>query len=261
MIWQKPDSAKSCRLTNPLGFTRLTNMTMKVLSVFAEGWNGHIFFRFPADTSVIQRQGGSEMNPVNDWNKVVEFHGHSCVGLALGCRAGQTALKHLNSTRSPDEELIAIVETDNCALDALQVLTGCSMGKGNIFFRDYGKNVFTIGRRDTGQAVRIAVQTLDRILDKGFQQVRTRVMAGTANDGEKQRYHELMDEEIQRILDAPEEVLFKIEAVDLDFPAKARIFSSVTCSICGEAMMEPRARLRGGKPVCIPCSDHYSSRI
>ncbi|MEN6326090.1 MAG: FmdE family protein [Syntrophomonas sp.] len=201
------------------------------------------------------------MNLANDWNKVVEFHGHSCVGLALGFRAGQTALQHLNSARSPDEELIAIVETDNCALDALQVLTGCSMGKGNIFFHDYGKNVFTIGRRDTGEAVRIAVQTMDRILDEGFQQVRMRVMAGTASDEEKQRYRELMSEEIERILNAPEELLFKIEVVDLDFPVKARIFSSLTCSVCGEQVMEPRARLRHGKPVCIPCSDNYPSRI
>lgn len=201
------------------------------------------------------------MNQENDWSKAVEFHGHSCVGLALGYRAGLAALKHLNSLRSPDEELIAIVETDNCALDALQVLTGCSMGKGNIFFRDYGKNVFTIGRRDTGEAVRISVTKLDRILDDKFQELRNRVMSGTANDEERKLFQELMAEETQRILSAPEDVLFKIEGVDLDFPVKARLFSSLTCSICGEQVMEPRARLRDGKPVCIPCSDHYSSRI
>lgn len=201
------------------------------------------------------------MNQENTWDKAVEFHGHSCVGLALGFRAGQAALAHLHSSRSPDEELIAIVETDNCALDALQLLTGCSMGKGNIFFRDYGKNVFTVGRRDTGQAVRIAVQTLDRILDEGFQRVRTRVMSGTADDHERSLYRNLMDEEIKRILAAPEDVLFKIEAVNLDFPVKARIFSSITCSICGEQVMEPRARMRDGKPVCIPCSYYYPARI
>jgi len=70
-----------------------------------------------------------------------------------------------------------------------------------------------------------------------------------------------MAEEVQRVLDAPEEVLFKIEEVDLDFPQKARIFSSVICSICGEQVMEPRARLQNGKPVCIPCGDNYPSRI
>lgn len=201
------------------------------------------------------------MNQADTWDKCVEFHGHSCVGLALGFRAGLAALANLNSSRSPDEELIAIVETDNCALDALQVLTGCSMGKGNIFFRDYGKNVFTFGRRDNGQAVRIAVQTLDRILDNGFLGLRTRVISGQGTEQDQKQFYKLMAEETQRILNAPENDLFKIDSIILDFPSKARIFSSVTCSICGEQVMEPRARLREGEPVCIPCSDFYPSRL
>lgn len=201
------------------------------------------------------------MSVNNDWDKAVDFHGHSCVGLALGFRAGQVALERLNSLRAPDEELIAIVETDNCALDALQVLLGCSMGKGNIFFRDYGKNVFTIGRRDTGQAVRIAVKALDHVLDDEFGPLRARVFGGTASAEEVAAFRKIMDEETKRILSLPEEELFKIEAVELDFPAKARIFPSLICSLCGEQVMEPRARMRDGQPVCIPCSDYYPTRI
>jgi formylmethanofuran dehydrogenase subunit E len=191
----------------------------------------------------------------NDWDKVIEFHGHSCVGLALGYRAGKAALQRLGSKKSPDEELVAIVETDNCAVDALQVLTGCTMGKGNIFFCDYGKNAFTIGRRDTGGAVRIVGRSLDDVLGAGYQQLRGRAMSCTANELEMQRFEEIQAEAPQRILDADEEILFKIEHVQLDFPAKARIFSSVACSSCGEQVMEPRVRLRDGKLVCIPCSE------
>lgn len=227
--------------------------------MFAEDWHGLLFF--PGKHQNINDNGGITMNQDNDWAQAVAFHGHACVGLALGYRAGRLALTRLNSSRSPDEELIAIVETDNCALDALQVLTGCSMGKGNIFFRDYGKNVFTIGRRDTRQAVRIAVKTLDRILDAGFQDLRTRVMTGQGTEQDSQRFHELMAGETQRVLNASDEELFKIEEVELDFPVKARLFSSITCSVCGEQVMEPRARVRGGNPVCIPCSDEYPSRI
>ncbi|CFX19287.1 Zinc finger, DksA/TraR C4-type [Syntrophomonas zehnderi OL-4] len=201
------------------------------------------------------------MSVKNDWEKAVDFHGHSCVGLAIGFRAGQIALERLNSSRAPDEELIAIVETDNCALDSLQVLLGCSMGKGNIFFRDYGKNVFTIGRRDTGRAVRIAAKSLDHILDDEFGPLRTRVFNGTASEQELNAFQKLMAEETRRILTLTEEELFTIEAVDLDFPSQARIFPSLTCSVCGEQVMEPRARMRDGKPVCIPCSDYYPARI
>ncbi len=195
------------------------------------------------------------MRVQSDWDKVTEFHGHSCVGLALGYRAGKAALQRLDAKKSPDEELVAIVETDNCAVDALQVLTGCTMGKGNIFFCDYGKNAFTIGRRDTGEAVRIVVRSLDDVLGEGYQQLRGRATSCTANKVEVQRFEEIQAEAPQRILDADEDLLFKVERVQLDFPAKARIFSSVVCSSCGEHVMEPRVRLRNGKLVCIPCSE------
>jgi formylmethanofuran dehydrogenase subunit E len=194
----------------------------------------------------------------NDWDKAVKFHGHSCVGLALGYRAGKAALQHLGSKRSPDEELVAIVETDNCAVDALQVLTGCTMGKGNIVFCDYGKNAFTIGRRETGEAVRVVARDLDDVLGGGYQQLRGRAMGCTASESEMQLFQEIQVEAPQRILDADEDLLFKIERVQLDFPARARIFSSVACSSCGEHVMEPRARLRNGKLVCIPCSELYA---
>jgi len=191
----------------------------------------------------------------NDWDKAIEFHGHSCVGLALGYRAGKAGLRHLGSKRSPDEGLVAIVETDNCAVDALQVLTGCTMGKGNIVFCDYGKNAFIIGRRDTGEAVRVVARDLDDVLGEGYQQLRGRAMGCTASESEMQRFQEIQVEAPQRILDADEDLLFKIERVQLDFPARARIFSSVACSSCGEQVMEPRARLRNGKIVCVPCSE------
>jgi len=191
----------------------------------------------------------------NDWDKVIELHGHSCVGLALGYRAGKAGLQRLDSTKSPDEELVAIVETDNCAVDALQVLTGCTMGKGNIFFCDYGKNAFTIGRRDTGKAVRIVARSLDGVLGESYEQLRSRAMGCAASESEMQRFQETQAEAPQRILDADEDILFKIEMVQLDFPARARIFSSVACSSCGEQVMEPRARLHNGKLVCIPCSE------
>ena len=147
----------------------------------------------------------------SDWDKVIEFHGHSCVGLALGYRAGKAGLQHLNSARSPDEELVAIVETDNCAVDALQVLTGCTTGKGNILFYDYGKNAFTIGRRDTGKAVRIVGRSLDDVLGEGYEQLRSRAMGCTASESEMQRFQETQAEAPQRILDADEDVLFKVD--------------------------------------------------
>lgn len=197
----------------------------------------------------------------NDWEKAVEFHGHSCVGLALGYRAAVAGMRELGASRSADEELVAIVENDNCSVDAVQVLTGCTMGKGNLFYRNYGKNVFTFGRRDRGEAVRVAVKGPGKVLGREFEELRFQVMSGQASEEEKHRFQGLMADAPARILAAPEADLLEVKRVPLEPLPEARIFPSVTCSVCGEQVMEPRARVRDGKPVCKPCSVTYRRRI
>lgn len=51
-------------------------------------------------------------------------------------------LRELYSSRSSDVEIVVVVENDTCAVDALQVVTGCTMGKGNLIFHDYGKQAY-----------------------------------------------------------------------------------------------------------------------
>src|SRR5690242_598825 len=93
-----------------------------------------------------------------DLQKAIEFHGHFCPGLATGYRVARTALEKLGVHRSDDEELLAIVETDNCALDAIQSVLGCTIGKGNLIYKDFGKKVYTVASRKLNKAVRIVVR-------------------------------------------------------------------------------------------------------
>ena len=73
------------------------------------------------------------------WKKCVEFHGHECGGLAIGYRAALYAEKLLNLTFSDDEQVICISENDACGVDGIQVMLGCSVGKGNLLFHMTGK--------------------------------------------------------------------------------------------------------------------------
>jgi formylmethanofuran dehydrogenase subunit E len=57
-----------------------------------------------------------------------------------------------------------------------------------------------------------------------------------------------------KMLGIPDEELFSISRLKIAVPAYARIFASAKCSVCGENIMEPRARLKDGKHVCLPCS-------
>ena len=92
----------------------------------------------------------------DDFKKCIDFHGHICGGLVFGYKAAKAALEWLEENRAQDEELVAIVENDACGVDAVQVLTGCTFGKGNFIYKDYGKLAFTFFSRKTGQGVRIS---------------------------------------------------------------------------------------------------------
>ena len=60
--------------------------------------------------------------------------------------------------QAADEEVVALVETDMCGVDAIQYLTGCTFGKGNLIHKDYGKNAFTFYRRRDNKAVRMVAR-------------------------------------------------------------------------------------------------------
>ncbi|MCL6635180.1 MAG: TraR/DksA C4-type zinc finger protein [Peptococcaceae bacterium] len=193
-----------------------------------------------------------------DWEKAIEFHGHSCPGLAVGYRVAKIALKELDSIRPADEELVAIVENDACGVDAVQLLTGCSLGKGNLIYRDFGKQVYTFACRNSGRAVRISVNGSIWRGDPEYLEIRRKVFGGTASEEERKAFQQHQHDRTRRILELPEEELCTVRHVNIELPPKARIFDSHVCAQCGEPVMEPRARVKGGKIVCIPCSESYS---
>ena len=192
----------------------------------------------------------------SDWDKVITFHGHSCPGIATGYRVAKVALQKLQALRAADEELIAIVENDSCGVDAIQVLTGCTFGKGNLVFNDLGKQVYTFVCRNSGRAVRIAVKGMARRKAPSLQELRDKVYGGTASAEERKTFHDHQQERIRYILDLPDDEFCEIREIAIALPDKAKIYDSHTCAVCGEQVMEPRVRVKGGKIVCIPCAEH-----
>lgn len=192
------------------------------------------------------------------FSEVTKFHGHVCPGTAIGYHAGKIAIDKLSSSRAEDEEFLAIVENDSCSVDAIQVVTGCTFGKGNLIFKDHGKHVYTFLNRESGETIRISLNDSIDVMNPEFAQVREKVFGGTASAEDKARFEKLKNEMSQKILDMPDEELFKIEQVEIENPEEARIFQSVKCDKCGELVAEHRARVENGSIVCIPCFDDYS---
>ena len=168
-----------------------------------------------------------------DLAEAIKFHGHLCPGLVIGYLAAKAGMERLKAIRSEDEELIAIVENDSCAVDAVQVLTGCTTGKGNLFMRDYGKMVFTFAMRPSGKAVRVSLIRREK--------------PGESKQDREQR--------IEYMLSARPEELFWVHEEKIDWPATATIHENAVCEQCGEMMMDTRSRCVGGAVLCIPCAE------
>jgi formylmethanofuran dehydrogenase subunit E len=187
----------------------------------------------------------------------VDFHGHVCPGLSLGYKAAKVGIEMLNEMRAEDEELVAIVENDSCFVDAVQVLTGCTFGKGNLIYKDYGKMAVTFASRKTGKGIRIslkggAFRPQDR--QEHFELLQ-KVLNDTATEDERKRFWELHLERSRKVLESSPEELFNIEEVKIDLPPKARIVPSEVCAECGEATMQTKMVEHDGKRLCRACAE------
>lgn len=165
------------------------------------------------------------------WEDCVEFHGHACPGLAIGCRASLEAARLLGLTFSADEQVVCVTENDACGVDAIQRLLGCSVGKGNLLFKLRGKQAFSFFNRKTQKSVRLVLKPLP--------------------DAEMSR-----PKRQEYILHAPD--VFEIKPVTVKLPEKARLMPGISCAKCGETTMESMLRLENGELLCLDCVSVYS---
>jgi formylmethanofuran dehydrogenase subunit E len=142
------------------------------------------------------------------------------------------------------------VENDSCAVDAIQFITGCTFGKGNLIFHDYGKHVYSFFNRRTGQGIRISEDYRGFEGDSRFPELKKRQEAGEDVSREMQTYKM---EKTAAILHADEKEIFTSTPVTTPPPQEARIRGSVRCALCGEKFMESRGRVKNGKIVCMTC--------
>ena len=160
------------------------------------------------------------------WQQCVQFHGHSCGGLTIGFQAAYLAAEKLELSHSTDEEIVCISENDACGVDAVQVLLGCSAGKGNLLFHLRGKQAFTIWNRTSGEGIRLMLKPMPEMPRE-----------------KRQEY----------LMQADPAQLFAMMPPQIELPQSASIYESIPCQACGENAAEPFMRMQQGKAYCLDC--------
>ena len=171
------------------------------------------------------------MTQQTDFERCVQFHGHVCGGLTIGYQAARYATTLLNLTFSKDENVVCIAENDACGVDAIQVMLGCSVGKGNLLFHMTGKQAFNVYERNSGRSVRLVLRPTPKGLSK--------------------------EEALKYLTDTDPRDLFDVKPTTLKVPEQARIFDSYICDGCGEKTGANWIRLQGSKKFCLDCYESY----
>lgn len=187
------------------------------------------------------------------------LHGHKCPAMPLGLRAGAAALDALGVGRSMDGQLEAILELGDahcahCFADGVQMITGCTFGKGNIRKLGYGKFGLTLVERATGRKVRVVPRAEAQMASRQtpfFTEYRMKGIPAS------QVPAEVVEPMIQKVMNAPVDQILKVGAVE-DGPIAARAteqFAAIVCEACGDMVIEGYGRVQGPRKLCIPCRD------
>lgn len=196
-------------------------------------------------------------NYPKDFKECVEFHGHVCPGLAIGYAAVKAGQKIVQMNASEDEEIVTVVENDSCAVDAVQKLLGCTFGKGNLVFRDWGKQVYTFYDRTSGKAVRVALKG-EMPLRSTMRSLRQKIDSGIATPEEIEEFKKLRNRSITLLIKSDPSEIFEIREIDTPPPPEAVIVETRACSICGEHAMVSRMVKRGNNMICKQCEIEVS---
>ncbi len=192
-------------------------------------------------------------------DKAAVLHGHYCPGLATGVKAAHTAVKKMGVEPEGMEDVLAIMETNNCASDGVQFVTGCTFGNNSLIFRDLGKTAVTLAKRD-GEGIRFVSKpdAGDEWSDEfpEYQELFDKVVTDReATEEDEERFSKLAKKVSHHVVNLPAEDLFKIEDVEVDIPEYAPIHDSHICDNCGESVMATRTVEQDGVTLCLECAD------
>lgn len=183
-------------------------------------------------------------------DEATRIHGHICAGQVIGVRMSMLGLKaiNINDPRGVDrKKLYVFVEIDRCATDAIQTVTGCSLGKRSMNWVDHGVMAATFVNLETNKAVRITALEESRERSK--------------------KYCRDIADKYTRQLEAykimPEDELFRLQEVSVTIPPEnlpGPPIKRVQCQKCQDWVQDNREIIVDDKITCRGCAQgrYYS---
>lgn len=170
--------------------------------------------------------------------KAKEFHGEVCAGIVLGARMTVLGMKELGlNPMERTKFLIVYVEIDRCVADAIQAITGCSLGHRTLKYRPNGMFAATFVNLKTGKAVRIS------ITDKSINgKIGTPAIMGV---------------DTKYLITTPDSTMFRVQQVTVTIPPEdmpGMPVHKARCSRCNEVILDNKGSIVLGNTLCSNCA-------
>jgi len=166
--------------------------------------------------------------------KAKEFHGEICPGIVMGTRMTIAGLRELGmDPHIKIKDLIVYAEVDRCAVDAIQAITGVTLGRRTLKLMNYGIFAATFIDTRSSKAVRVSF-----------------LPAWPENPQGLMGFGKI-------VRNAPEKEVFRIQEVSVTIPPEEKPGfpnKKCMCSQCGEQIMDGKEEIIDHAPVCKKCA-------
>ena len=192
--------------------------------------------------------------------RVVDFHGHLCPELVIGCKACEYAQKLLSENGKPEGRISVIAENSTSALDAIQVLFGATPGNQYLTIHDFGKHNYTFSVKNGQNGFRLSLKELNYADEDEYETLEEKIIRDQACLNDLVQFQGILDDRVKRLLASCPEELFTIENVRPMRQITEMPTIYLSCWGCGQQVLKSKAIEFQEKIYCIPCFQGIASR-
>ncbi|MDI6776315.1 MAG: FmdE family protein [Syntrophales bacterium] len=186
--------------------------------------------------------------------RVADFHGHLCPDLVIGCKAYEVAFEILSRKENLDGGLIVIAENTTSAIDAIQCLSGCTLGNQRLKIHDFGKHKYTFLNSRTGLGVRLSLREQSFRDEPQHIELEEKAKKGEATVEDVTYLQSLLDDRVKRLFSLKYDELFEAVMTTRKPPRTETFTDFAQCHHCGDLVLKSKLVNIDGLFLCRQCS-------
>jgi formylmethanofuran dehydrogenase subunit E len=185
--------------------------------------------------------------------RVVDFHGHLCPDLVIGCKLCEYVQKLFPQAGELNSGISLIAENRTSSLDAIQIMLGTTVGNQRLYVMDFGKHNYTLLLKKAETGFRLSLKKQHFGDEEEYSELEQKIMNNQVVMEDMVQFQKLLDDRVRQLLGLVPEDIFSVKHVELIQPTFETASTFLQCSVCGEQVLKSRKIEYQDQTYCIPC--------